>query len=154
MRTHGVEKLMVRLTPDEQRERGVDLARARSELAMLEDKRRDLAADIKDMKEMIENLGAAVLHCQEMRPVEVKYVPNLEADTMTTFRMDTYAIVSVRMLDGNERRELRQPALPMDGIEPSAPSAEEEPPETTTSSPDGADFDELHQPLHDETKEG
>lgn len=134
MRTHGVENLMVRLTPDEQRERGVDLARARSELAILEDRRRDIAADIKDMKERIADLGAAVLHCQEMRPVEVEYRADLLADTMTTVRLDTFDIVSVRMLDGNERRELRQPALPMDGLEPGASASEDEPPETVATS--------------------
>lgn len=115
MKSTGVENLMVRLTPDEQRQRGVDLATARRKLGDLDAKKKRVAKDIQAQKELLDELTSCIANCQETRPVEVKYVPNLEADTMTTVRLDTGAVVTVRMLDGNERRELKEPLLALNG---------------------------------------
>lgn len=115
MKTREVIPLLVKMTPDEQRQRGVDLADARRALDDLASRKKALAKQMETQETEIEKLTTAVHYCQEERPVEVVYRPDLDADTMTTIRQDTKEIVAVRMLDGHERRELREPLLVLDG---------------------------------------
>lgn len=115
MKTREVIPLLVKMTPDEQRQRGVDLADARRALDELARAKKSLGKQIETQEGEIEKLTTAVHYCQEERPVEVQYVPDMDADTMTTIRQDTLEIVGVRQLDGNERRELREPLLKLAG---------------------------------------
>jgi len=115
MKTRDVIPLLVKMTPEEQRVRGLELADAHRELDVLNMKKKVLGKEIESQNETIEKLTTAVHYCQEERPVEVEYKPDLEADTMTTIRLDTGEIVAVRMLDGNERRSLKEPVLTLNG---------------------------------------
>ena len=112
--THKTETnlLMCRLTDDEQRARGVDLATAQKELADLTEQKRELGDRIKGCQAKIDRLAETVKHRQEERPVTCTLHPDYHADSMTVRRTDTGEIVSVRQLTHAEREAHRQPDLP------------------------------------------
>lgn len=105
-------QLMCRLTDDEQRCRGVDLATAQKQLAELTEQKREIGDQIKDCQAKIDRLAEAVKHRQEERPVACTLHPDYDADSMTVRRTDTGEIVSVRQLTHSEREAHRQPDLP------------------------------------------
>lgn len=100
--------LMCRLTDDEQRVRGVELADAQKRLAELTEEKRAVGDRIKDTQATIDRLAETVKHRQEERPVTCTMTPDYGADSMTIRRTDTGEIVAVRQLTHNER----QPELP------------------------------------------
>jgi hypothetical protein len=103
-------QLMCRLTDDEQRCRGVDLADHQKKLAELTEKKRELGDQIKDCQAKIDRLAETVKHRQEERPVTCLLTPDYTADSMTVTRTDSGEIVAIRQLTHAER----QPELPMD----------------------------------------
>ena len=106
------QSLMCRLTDDEQRARGVDLATAQKELTDLNEQKREVADRIKGCQARIDRLAETVKHRQEERPVACTLHPDYHADSMTIRRTDTGEIVSVRQLTHAEREAHRQPDLP------------------------------------------
>jgi len=106
--------LMCRLTDDEQRVRGVDLADAQKLLADLTEKKREIGNQIKDAQDKIDCLAETVKHRQEERSVVCTLHPDYVADSMTVRRTDSYEIVAVRQLTHAERQAYRQPKLPME----------------------------------------
>ena len=107
---HQIQQLMCRMTDDEQRVRGVDLADAEKDLAEYTEDRRATGDLIKKCQAKIDKLAEAVKHKQEERPVECGMTPDYEKDTMTIYRTDTMNVVSVRQLKHSER----QPELPIE----------------------------------------
>lgn len=105
-----VRQLMCRLTDDEQRCRGVDLADSQNTLADLTEQKREIGDQIKDCQAKIKRLAETVKHRQEERPVTCLLTPDYKADSMTVTRTDSGEIVAVRQLTHRER----QPELPMD----------------------------------------
>ena len=101
-------QLMCRLTDDEQRVRGVELADTEAKLRELAEEKADIAARIKWLEATRDKLAETVKHKQEERPVACSLHPDYEADSMTIRRTDTGEIVSVRQLTHAER----QPSLP------------------------------------------
>lgn len=102
--------LMCRLTDDEQRVRGVDLADQQKLLADLTEQKRAIGDQIKDAQAKIDRLAETVKHRQEERPVTCLMTPDYSADSMTITRTDNGEIVAVRQLTHSER----QPELPLD----------------------------------------
>lgn len=106
--------LMCRLTDDEQRVRGVELADAQTRLAELNEKKREIGDQVKDCQAKIDRLAETVKHRQEERSVACSLTPDYSADSMTIRRTDTGEIVAVRQLTHAER----QPELPGTQVEP------------------------------------
>jgi hypothetical protein len=102
--------LMCRLTDDEQRVRGVDLADQQKLLADLTEQKPAIGDQIKDAQAKIDRLAETVKHRQEERPVTCLMTPDYSADSMTITRTDNGEIVAVRQLTHGER----QPELPLD----------------------------------------
>jgi len=100
--------LMCRLTDDEQRVRGIELAEAQKTLAELAEEKREVGERIKATQATIDRLAETVKHRQEERPVTCTMDPDYGADSMTIRRTDTGEIVAVRQLTHAER----QPELP------------------------------------------
>lgn len=117
--------LMCRLTADEQRDRGLQLATALADLRDLEREKRHVAEAIKGAEATVERLSDTVRHCQEGREVKCYLVPDYERDTMTVVRTDTAETVYIRQLTFDERQQ------PLPGLEP--------PPEADPVQPPAAD---------------
>lgn len=111
--------LMCRLTDDEQRVRGTELADGIKAHGILEEKKRDIGDQIKLAEGNIERLAETVKHKQEERAVVCTLTPDYDADSMTVRRSDTGEIVCVRQLTHMERN----PDLPLD-LPPEEPKAE------------------------------
>jgi hypothetical protein len=101
-------RLMCKLTPEEQRARGVELADTQHEITQATEEKRQVGERIKEAQAKIDRLTQTVKHCQEEREVTCLLTPDYDADTMTFTRTDNGEIVYVRQLSYNER----QPELP------------------------------------------
>lgn len=100
-----VRHLMCRLTPDEQRERGVAMAEARKLLSEQELEKKRASDAMKLTSARIEALAEAVRNCQEERPVTCTLEPDFAADTMTIRRTDNQEVVCIRQLTHEERQQ-------------------------------------------------
>lgn len=108
--------LMCRLSEDEQRMRGVEMADEIKKLDALDRDKRSIAEQIKDAEARVDRLAETVKHRQEERNVVCTMTPDFEADTMTIRRTDTGEIVHIRQLTHTER----QPELPGMKVEAAA----------------------------------
>jgi hypothetical protein len=114
--------LPVKLTDEEVRLRGVELAAVTQEINKVDAQRKEVAKEYKDklldgLAEKRDTLARAVETREELRPVEVYEVPNLGDATATIYRADTRERVQSRALSEYEIRKLeeeaRQPRLPL-----------------------------------------
>lgn len=81
--------LMCRLTDDEQRVRGIELADAQKRMVELAEEKREVGERIKATEATIDRLAEAVKHRQEELPVTCTLEPDYGADWMTIRRTDT-----------------------------------------------------------------
>lgn len=102
--------LMCRLTDDEQRARGVELANAHKKLEELDLDKKRVQDDIKQAEANRDRLAVIVRNKQEERPVTCTMEPDYAADSMTIRRTDNGEIVEIRQLTFGER----QHELPFD----------------------------------------
>ena len=105
-------ELMCRLTDEEQRVRGEQLAAALKDWQAKDEEAKGIKATMKRLEEDTARLREAVLHKQELRSVDCELIADFEHDSVDTFRLDTLALVTRRQLTFSEK----QPELPMDGV--------------------------------------
>ena len=98
--------LMVKLTSDEQRAKGVELAEAISDGETLVNEKNSIAQKIKNNDAKIERLSGIVKNNQELREVTCLQIPNYTTMDMATYRTDTEppALVSTRPLTFEEKQ--------------------------------------------------
>jgi hypothetical protein len=120
--------LPVKLTDEEVRLRGVELAAVTQEINKVDEKRKEVAKEYKDKLDGLASkrdlLADAVNNRVESRQVEIYEVHSLGDATAKIYRADTNALVHSRALSESELKEAeekaRQPRLPLGEEEESA----------------------------------
>lgn len=108
-------RLPCRLTEEEVRERGERLARELNGKVLLEEKRKEVAAELKRAIDALDaellDLARAIRDRTEEREVEVETTRDLHRRVLETIRRDTGEVVSARPLGPDE---LQLNLVPMD----------------------------------------
>jgi hypothetical protein len=101
--------LPVKLTDEELRAKGDEIANQVIELIENEDDKKNCAADytrrIKAIRQKIAALSGEVSSGTELRDVRCEERPDYEANLMLTFRLDTGEIIERRVLTHDERQQ-------------------------------------------------
>ncbi len=101
-------QLPVKLTEDELLAKASELASARANWEALKEESKESAAGyrerIADLDDDISKLSTEVRTKEELRDVEIDERPDFARNVIETFRVDTFKLVSTRVMTADERQ--------------------------------------------------